>query len=117
MRQFHRHLKIQNLIIFGHLAAVLANVHRQTDRQMDFARCRDVPELCTGRLIMIIILMWIVNWKYMMAIVKKIHSITVLAHVNHSLQIKDQHHKIRSTKEISVTSVSNVIRSLEHQQN
>ena len=26
-RRFHRHLKIQNLIIFGHLAAVLANVH------------------------------------------------------------------------------------------
>ena len=26
-RQFHRYLKILNPIIFGHLAAVLANVH------------------------------------------------------------------------------------------
>ena len=54
-KQFHRHLKILNPIIFGYLAAVLANVHRQmmmqTDRQMDFARRTDVPELHTGHLI------------------------------------------------------------------
>ena len=50
----HRHLKIQNPIIFGHLPAVLANVHDNADRQqMDFERCREVPELRTGRLIMI----------------------------------------------------------------
>ena len=58
MRRFHRHLKIQNPIIFCHLAAVLANVHRRRrmpDGRMDgwteFARCRDVPELRTGRII------------------------------------------------------------------
>ena len=34
-RQFHRHLKILNLIMFGHLVAVLANVH---NRWMDTPR-------------------------------------------------------------------------------
>ena len=56
LRRFFWHLKIQNPIIFGRLAAVLANVHdrrRRMDgrRRTDFERCRDVPELRTGRLI------------------------------------------------------------------
>ena len=50
-------------MIFGCLAAVLANGHRQTmdndgqqqmdDRKMNFTRCRDILELCTGCLITI----------------------------------------------------------------
>ena len=35
-RRFHRHLKIQNLIIFGRLAAILAYAHDDNRRtQMD----------------------------------------------------------------------------------
>ena len=40
MRQFHRHLKIQNSINFEVLLAVLANIHDA--RQMDFTDYRDV---------------------------------------------------------------------------